>query len=49
MISEVMQYEKQFVKVSDLDMGYVDSGQGDPVVFLHGNPGTSRRRVTGFG
>jgi haloalkane dehalogenase len=41
MISEVMPYEKQFLKVFDRTMAYVDTGQGDPIVFLHGNPTSS--------
>jgi haloalkane dehalogenase len=41
MFSEVMPYEKSFVKVFDRTMAYVDIGQGDPVVFLHGNPTSS--------
>jgi haloalkane dehalogenase len=38
MISEVMPYEKQFLKVFDRTMAYIETGQGDPIVFLHGNP-----------
>jgi haloalkane dehalogenase len=41
MISEVMPYEKQFLNVFDRTMAYVDIGQGDPIVFLHGNPTSS--------
>src|SRR5258707_4219634 len=41
MISEVMLYEKQFLNVFDRAMAYVESGQGDPIVFLHGNPTSS--------
>lgn len=41
MITEVMPYEKQFVTVFDRVMACVDSGQGDPIVFLHGNPTSS--------
>ena len=41
MISEVMPYEKQFLKVFGYAMAYVDIGQGDPIVFLHGNPTSS--------
>jgi haloalkane dehalogenase len=36
-----MPYEKQFLKVFDRAMAYVDIGQGDPIVFLHGNPTSS--------
>ena len=41
MISEVMPYKKQFLKVFDRAMAYVDIGQGNPLVFLHGNPTSS--------
>jgi len=41
MLSEVMPYEKQFLKVFDRTMAYVDTGHGDPIVFLHGNPTSS--------
>jgi len=41
MISEVMPYEKQFLNVFDRTMAYIDTGQGDPIVFLHGNPTSS--------
>ncbi|HEY3139566.1 MAG TPA: haloalkane dehalogenase [Acidimicrobiales bacterium] len=32
---------KKFVAVLDRRMAYVDVGQGDPIVFLHGNPTSS--------
>jgi haloalkane dehalogenase len=32
---------RQRVKVLDSEMAYADTGQGDPVVFLHGNPTSS--------
>jgi len=41
MISEVMPYKKQFLNVFDRAMAYVDIGQGNPLVFLHGNPTSS--------
>ncbi len=41
MISSVMPYEKQFMNVFDRTMAYVETGQGDPIVFLHGNPTSS--------
>jgi haloalkane dehalogenase len=41
MISEVMPYEKQFLNVFGHAMAYVEIGQGDPIVFLHGNPTSS--------
>jgi haloalkane dehalogenase len=40
-ISEVMRYEKRFAGVSGHAMAYIDAGQGDPIVFLHGNPASS--------
>jgi haloalkane dehalogenase len=36
-----MPYEKQFLNVFDRAMAYVETGQGDPIVFLHGNPTSS--------
>jgi haloalkane dehalogenase len=41
MISEVMPYKKQFLNVFDCTLAYVETGQGDPIVFLHGNPTSS--------
>ncbi len=32
---------RQRVRVLDSEMVYVDTGAGDPVVFLHGNPTSS--------
>lgn len=34
-------YERQRVSVAGTDMAYVDTGAGNPVVFLHGNPTSS--------
>jgi len=34
-------YPRRRVKVLDTEMAYVDSGGGDPIVFLHGNPTSS--------
>ena len=34
-------YERKRVFVLDSEMAYVDTGSGDPVVFLHGNPTSS--------
>ena len=34
-------YARKRVSVLDSDMAYVDTGSGDPVVFLHGNPTSS--------
>ncbi len=41
-ISAVDPYERQRTAVLDSEMAYVDTGgEGDPVVFLHGNPTSS--------
>jgi haloalkane dehalogenase len=40
-IGEVMPYEKRFLKVFGRAMAYVDTGVGEPIVFLHGNPTSS--------
>jgi haloalkane dehalogenase len=34
-------YERRRVAVIDSEMAYVDTGTGDPMVFLHGNPTSS--------
>lgn len=31
-------HPRQRVRVLDTDISYVDTGEGDPIVFLHGNP-----------
>jgi hypothetical protein len=36
--SSEMPYETQFVEVNGSQMAYVDAGEGDPILFLHGNP-----------
>ena len=36
-----MPYEKRRIRVGDLSMAAVDVGEGDPIVFLHGNPTSS--------
>ena len=41
MISAAERYPKQRIEVLGLEMAYVDEGQGDPVVLLHGNPSSS--------
>ncbi len=33
--------EKKFVEIDGQPMAYVEHGQGDPIVFLHGNPTSS--------
>ena len=40
-ISPADPYERRRVAVLDTEMAYVDAGEGDPVVFLHGNPTSS--------
>lgn len=39
--SEVSRYNKQYKIVHGKQMAYIDEGQGDPIVFLHGNPTSS--------
>ena len=34
-------YPKKHIKIKGKEMAYVDEGQGDPIVFLHGNPTSS--------
>lgn len=41
MISPELKYEKKFKEVLGKKMAYIDEGEGDPVVFLHGNPTSS--------
>jgi haloalkane dehalogenase len=41
MISAAFPYQKKRQQVLGLEMAYVDEGQGDPIVFLHGNPASS--------
>jgi haloalkane dehalogenase len=41
MISAAFPYAKKCLRVLGLEMAYVDEGQGDPIVFLHGNPTSS--------
>lgn len=38
MISAAFPYQKKRQSVLGVEMAYVDEGQGDPIVFLHGNP-----------
>ena len=37
-ISAVDPYERKRIKILDSEMSYIDEGDGDPIVFLHGNP-----------
>lgn len=38
MMSAAFPYQKKRKAVLELEMAYVEEGQGDPIVFLHGNP-----------
>jgi haloalkane dehalogenase len=40
-ISATSKYQKQRRSVLGHEMAYVEAGQGDPIVFLHGNPTSS--------
>jgi len=40
-ISAADPYPRQRARALDTEMAYVDTGRGDPVVFLHGNPTSS--------
>ena len=41
MISAAFPYEKKFESVLGKKIAYVDEGEGDPIVLLHGNPTSS--------
>ena len=41
MISAAFPYEKQLQEVNGKQIAYVDVGEGDPIVLLHGNPTSS--------
>ncbi len=41
MIPAEERYDKKRVTVEDKEMAYVEAGEGDPIVFLHGNPTSS--------
>lgn len=40
-ISAVQKYTKKFATVNGKQMAYIEEGEGDPIVFLHGNPTSS--------
>jgi haloalkane dehalogenase len=40
-ISAIDPYQRQRIAVLDSEIAYVDTGTGDPIVFLHGNPTSS--------
>ena len=39
--SSEFNYEKKYIEILGKKMAYVDKGEGDPTVFLHGNPTSS--------
>ncbi len=39
--TETMRYEKKRATINGKTMAYVETGTGDPIVFLHGNPTSS--------
>ena len=41
MISAAFPYKKQRRLVLGIEMAYVEVGEGDPIVLLHGNPTSS--------
>jgi haloalkane dehalogenase len=41
MISAAFPYQKRRARVLGSEMAYVEVGEGDPIVLLHGNPGSS--------
>jgi len=41
MINAEFSYQKKYQKVYGLNMAYVETGSGDLIVFLHGNPTSS--------
>ena len=38
MISDQMPYQEHFQNVDGKRIAYVDEGEGEPIVLLHGNP-----------
>jgi haloalkane dehalogenase len=40
-VNSVDTHPRRRIRVLDTEMSYVDTGRGDPVVFLHGNPTSS--------
>src|SRR6266516_2087511 len=41
MINATFPYQKKRQQILGFEMAYVDEGQSDPIVFLHGNPNSS--------
>jgi haloalkane dehalogenase len=40
-MSAAQRYTKKRTRVDGYEMAYIDEGEGDPIVFLHGNPSSS--------
>ena len=40
-ISAAFPFESKYVDVHGAQMHYIDVGEGDPILFLHGNPTSS--------
>ena len=40
-VGSAPRYEKKRIKINGKSMAYIDVGEGDPIVFLHGNPTSS--------
>ncbi len=40
-ISAAFPFESHYVEVEGSKIHYVDEGEGDPILFLHGNPTSS--------
>ena len=41
MISAAMPYSKKFKTINAVELAYIEEGEGDPIVLLHGNPTSS--------
>ncbi len=41
MISPALRHEKKRIEVNGKSMAYAEAGEGDPIIFLHGNPTSS--------
>ena len=40
-ISADFPYESHYIEVAGAKVHYIEKGQGDPILFLHGNPTSS--------
>ncbi len=49
-ISATFPFESQFVEINGSRMHYVEEGEGDPILFIHGNPTSSYiwRNIMGY-